>query len=76
MRCPKCDAYYTKVNDSRTRAGNIVARRRECNFCGYRYTTFEITATEKAKMEKTIINLERLVSVLENIIKQTEQNHE
>ena len=42
MHCPFCGADDTKVIDSRLVAeGDAVRRRRECQTCGERYTTFE-----------------------------------
>ncbi len=42
MRCPFCNHEETKVIDSRLAGeGWQVRRRRECQFCGERYTTFE-----------------------------------
>ena len=42
MHCPFCGADDTKVIDSRLVAdGDSVRRRRECQTCGERYTTFE-----------------------------------
>jgi transcriptional repressor NrdR len=42
MRCPKCGCQDDKVVDSRaSREGATIRRRRECNGCGYRYTTYE-----------------------------------
>ena len=42
MHCPFCGADDTKVIDSRLVAdGAQVRRRRECNACGERFTTFE-----------------------------------
>jgi len=42
MRCPFCSFQDTKVIDSRLVAeGDQVRRRRECNECGERFTTFE-----------------------------------
>lgn len=42
MHCPFCGADDTKVIDSRLVAeGNQVRRRRECNTCNERFTTFE-----------------------------------
>ncbi len=43
MHCPFCDAEDTKVVDSRLVAGGSqVRRRRECNHCEERYTTYEL----------------------------------
>ncbi|MEQ9452862.1 MAG: transcriptional regulator NrdR [Pseudomonadales bacterium] len=42
MHCPFCSADDTKVIDSRLVAeGDAVRRRRECQTCGERFTTFE-----------------------------------
>lgn len=40
MLCPKCSSGDTSVTDSRSDAGAI-RRRRECNDCGVRFTTYE-----------------------------------
>ena len=43
MRCPFCGEQDTKVIDSRlSNEGDAVRRRRECNSCSERFTTFEI----------------------------------
>jgi transcriptional repressor NrdR len=42
MQCPKCKSIGTRVVDSREGADNkTVRRRRECEACEYRFTTFE-----------------------------------
>ncbi|MBU3760103.1 MAG: transcriptional repressor NrdR [Candidatus Omnitrophica bacterium] len=42
MRCPFCKAENDKVIDSRTaNEGTIIRRRRECEDCSRRYTTYE-----------------------------------
>ncbi|WP_085991721.1 transcriptional regulator NrdR [Oceanobacillus senegalensis] len=42
MRCPNCQYKNTKVFDSRpTDEGKSIRRRRECEKCNYRFTTFE-----------------------------------
>ena len=42
MRCPKCKCDDTKVVDSReTTDGAEIRRRRECEKCDFRFTTFE-----------------------------------
>ena len=40
MRCPKCQSESSRVVDSR-QADNMIRRRRECENCGNRFTTFE-----------------------------------
>jgi len=43
MRCPFCGAQDTRVLDSRlANEGDQVRRRRECNVCKERFTTFEM----------------------------------
>ena len=42
MRCPHCGNFDDKVIESRTLAnGEAIRRRRECNGCGYRFTSYE-----------------------------------
>jgi transcriptional repressor NrdR len=42
MRCPYCKSVQDKVIDSRmAEEGEAIRRRRECESCGRRYTTFE-----------------------------------
>ncbi len=42
MRCPKCSHLDDKVIDSRSvRNGDVIRRRRICQKCGHRFTTYE-----------------------------------
>lgn len=42
MRCPRCEETGTRVIDSRDlEAGSTIRRRRECEACSYRFTTYE-----------------------------------
>ncbi|SFH71124.1 transcriptional regulator NrdR [Pisciglobus halotolerans] len=42
MQCPRCQHNGTRVVDSRPADdGRAIRRRRECESCGYRFTTFE-----------------------------------
>lgn len=42
MRCSKCGSQEDRVVDSRaSREGATIRRRRECNGCGHRFTTYE-----------------------------------
>ena len=42
MRCPRCEATGTRVIDSRDlENGSTIRRRRECEACGHRFTTYE-----------------------------------
>jgi len=41
MNCPKCKSEKLSVIDSRDTDERAVRRRRECEKCGYRFTTYE-----------------------------------
>ncbi|MGT2910400.1 transcriptional regulator NrdR [Streptococcus cameli] len=42
MRCPKCTSIKSSVVDTRQADdGNTIRRRRECENCAYRFTTYE-----------------------------------
>ena len=42
MRCPHCSQMDDKVLESRQNSsGSSIRRRRECNSCGYRFTSYE-----------------------------------
>lgn len=42
MKCPICSHSESKVVDSRTtKEGNAIRRRRECEKCAHRFTTYE-----------------------------------
>lgn len=46
MQCPKCHHSETKVIDSRPeREGRSIRRRRECEKCGFRFSTVERVST-------------------------------
>ncbi len=42
MKCPVCASLENRVVDSRlSKEGNVIRRRRECQGCEWRYTTYE-----------------------------------
>jgi transcriptional repressor NrdR len=46
MKCPKCESEDSKVVDSRSvKHGTSIRRRRECNACLFRFTTYEYILT-------------------------------
>ena len=48
MKCPKCNSTHSRVVDSRhADEANAIRRRRECENCGTRFTTFEQFLREK-----------------------------
>src|SRR3954464_14666138 len=47
MRCPKCGSTEDKVSDSReAKEGTSIRRRRECQTCWHRFTTYETVEHE------------------------------
>jgi transcriptional repressor NrdR len=53
MKCPNCSNEDSKVVDSRSVHGGIsIRRRRECNKCEYRYTTYEYILINPVKVIK------------------------
>ncbi len=53
MHCSKCKASDTRVVDSRmTENGRVIRRRRECEKCGNRFTTFERAAMGNLMVKK------------------------
>ena len=53
MKCPSCQFENTKVIDSRVNdSGTSIRRRRECEKCEFRFTTFEKTQTNNLMVHK------------------------
>ncbi len=53
MNCPKCKNQETKVVDSRlAEQGRVIRRRRECEKCGRRFTTFERSEMSSLMVKK------------------------
>lgn len=53
MRCPKCNCLDDKVVDTRiSKEGDSIRRRRECNECGARFTTYEQVMREEIVVAK------------------------
>ena len=53
MKCPNCSKEDSKVVDSRSiHSGVSIRRRRECNECEYRYTTYEYILINPVKVIK------------------------
>lgn len=51
MTCPYCNAPDTRVIDSRPASeGGAIRRRRECENCGRRFTTYELTNALKSSL--------------------------
>ena len=53
MNCPQCKTPDTRVIDSRiAEEGRVIRRRRECEKCGHRFTTFERIETVNLIVKK------------------------
>ena len=53
MKCPNCSKEDSKVVDSRSsQGGTSIRRRRECNECEFRYTTYEYILVNPVKVIK------------------------
>jgi len=53
MNCPDCDNDDTSIQDTRTiEDGNAVRRRRECNSCQFRFTTYERKNWNSLRVQK------------------------
>lgn len=53
MKCPICDRDDDKVLETRMAIdGGSIRRRRECNACGYRFTTYETIEQKKLMVIK------------------------
>tara|TARA_B100000959_G_C14945835_1_gene609848 strand:- start:174 stop:623 length:450 start_codon:yes stop_codon:yes gene_type:complete len=70
MKCPDCNDIITKVIDSRlTEKGYTIRRRRECESCAHRFTTYEYVFPKKNVIKKTGIRQEYDRVKLENSIR-------
>lgn len=58
MKCPYCNKESTKVVDSRPAENNSIRRRRQCENCGKRYTTYEKIETIPLIVTKKDMNRE------------------
>ena len=53
MKCPSCHKEDSKVVDSRSiKGGESIRRRRACNTCNFRYTTYEYVLDNPVKVIK------------------------
>ena len=53
MKCPSCHKEDSKVVDSRSiKGGESIRRRRECEACNFRYTTYEYVLNNPVKVIK------------------------
>jgi transcriptional repressor NrdR len=71
MHCPRCENDTTRVIDSRDlEAGSTIRRRRECEACGHRFTTYERpegAAGLLKALQKRPVTLDRVEAALDDI---------
>ena len=59
MKCSNCDSMSTKVIDSRvTEKGYTIRRRRVCESCSFRFTTYEYVFPKKIVIKKNGVRQE------------------
>ena len=72
MRCPKCAHLDDKVIDSRSvRNGGAIRRRRICQKCGHRFTTYEEVVKANLKVIKREIE-----NLIDGVINELEAEFE
>ena len=59
MRCPYCNSENLKTLETRDSPENTTRRRRECEKCGKRFTTYEYVETVELMVRKKDGRLER-----------------
>jgi len=70
MKCSKCDSMRTRVIDSRvTEKGYTIRRRRVCESCSFRFTTYEYVFAKKIIIKKNGVRQEYDRIKLENSIR-------
>ena len=70
MKCSRCDSMRTRVIDSRvTEKGYTIRRRRVCESCSFRFTTYEYVFAKKIIIKKNGVRQEYDRIKLENSIR-------
>ena len=60
MKCSKCDSMRTRVIDSRvTEKGYTIRRRRVCESCSFRFTTYEYVFAKKIIINNKSVLVEK-----------------
>lgn len=67
MICPKCGAEM-RVVDSRPIEANSVRRRRACEECQYRLTTYEITQEQLGRFNRIERERGKILNTMEELI--------
>lgn len=64
MKCPHCGNNGSRVVDSRpTDEGRVIRRRRECEDCGFRFTTFERVEATPLLVIKKMVREKNLIAI-------------
>jgi transcriptional repressor NrdR len=71
MTCQKCGA-ETRVIDSRP-AGDMIRRRRECENCRRRITTYEVTLEQFGKWQNEQREKQKLINRIRSMIELYEE---
>ena len=75
MRCPKCGGSKSSVVDSRqAEDGNTIRRRRECEECHYRFTTYERVEERTLKRPVSSDEIEEIVNRIEQKVRSQSDN--
>jgi len=70
MKCSNCDSMSTRVLDSRvTEKGYTIRRRRACELCDFRFTTYEYVFPKKIVIKKNGVRQKYDRMKLENSIR-------
>ena len=64
-----CEHKESEVIDNRRPLHGPTRRRRRCVTCGFRWTTYEITADERDQSLRDAIALDRVVSCLTDLLR-------
>lgn len=51
IRCPECGSGYFRTIETRAESLGRIRRRRECNECGHRMTTFERPVSQPGQFD-------------------------
>ena len=71
MTCPKCGA-ETRVIDSRP-TGDMIRRRRECENCRRRITTYEVTLEQFGEWQNEQREKQKLINRIRSMIELYEE---
>ena len=77
MRCPFCSNEDTQVKDSRpTEDNTAIRRRRVCDACGSRFTTFERIQLRDLVVRKRNVDNEKIEKIVNAIVRKLENSGE